>query len=195
LKDNIMKSGINLAMFRSSCPPAPTAENAAKNPSWSPALEAQNNPIELPPILHLQNGRIIIENDDQFSKGFREMFPNHWLIRVPSTVWWIRVEDKVQNEAKDGDRFMCRRDYITLAKLVENPTDDEISTLMLKQTSLTDHTKKGYFKEIRVVNEYGSTYEGNGRWRRHKVAYLKGEESPYPFENDCREEMHKIFDE
>jgi len=181
-------------MHRSSCPPPPTAENGAKNPSWSPALEAQNNPIE-PPILNWQNGRAIIENEDQFSKGFREMFPNHWLIRVPSATWWIRVEDEVEREAKEGDRFLCRRDFITLAKCVENPTEVEIPNLVLRPMSLVNRTKMGFFRDIRVVNEYGSTYEGNGRWRRHKVAFLKGEESPYPFERDCREEMHRIFDE
>jgi hypothetical protein len=75
--------------------------------------------------------------------------------------------------------------------LVKHPTEEELPTLIYKKLFMK--SEMGYFRTIRITVEYGTTYDGNQRWTRQTVAYLKNGTSPYPFQKDCRPEHHKEY--
>jgi hypothetical protein len=175
------------------CPPPPTAVSSTMNPSWSPALQPEQNNETIPDML-LQSyisyrGRLFREEEVISPQLLLTIQRPIYLIRTPSATWWARVEDEEQRTAQPGDNFLCRRDDVIYDVMVTDPTEEERPTLEYKKRFLSQ--TMAYYRHVNITVDYGSTYEGNGRWIRYKVAYLRDEESPYPFKKDCRDDMHK----
>ena len=179
------------------CPPAPKAIMSNENPSWSPALYAQPDTampsmaLESDPFYpyYLCHGRLVKNEEIVAPELLAAINQHYYLIRQIKSTWHITVEHEEEPFATPNNTFLCRRDQIEHDILVKNPTKEERSTL--KQKKLFMKQEMGYFRTVFITVEYGSTYEGNQRWTRHTVAYLKDGVSPYPFQKDCRPEHHK----
>lgn len=187
---------LSMSLFK--CPPVPKASTGVENPSWEPALalmqamQGMPPPPSLPPVQeymgqyrepHIKHREIISPN------LLTTIQRSHLLLREIGGYWWMGVESAQEATAKLGDTFLCRREHFDYTMIVENPTEDEKQTLTYEEHAVTK--KMVYCRSHWYTIEYGSTYEGDGRWTRYTVAYLKGDESPYPFKHDCRPEHHK----
>jgi hypothetical protein len=138
---------------------------------------------------HLHNGRFLKREDIVTPELLAEMKTRGYLFREIKESWWSAVEDEQEPFAVPGDSFMVRRDQTSHDILVKNPTEEQRATL--RQKRLFGKEQMGYYRTVPVTVEYGSTYDGNKRWTRRAVAYLRGTESPYPFQKDSRPEHHK----
>jgi hypothetical protein len=184
-------------MSSKTCPPAPKANMSNQNPSWSPALHAQPDTampsmaLESDPSYpyYLCHGRYVKNEEIIAPEVLIAIGQPYYLIRQIKPTWHISVEHEEEPFAKPNDTFLCRRDQVEYDILVKNPTEEEIPTL--KHKKLFMKQEMGYFRTILITVEYGCTYEGNQRWTRHTIAYLKDGLSPYPFQKDCRPEHHK----
>lgn len=179
------------------CPHPPKACLSNMNPSWSPAL--QSEPSSTVPFMslgsdsshpyHLYNGRFVKYEEIVAPNLLVAIKQHNYLIRQIRESWWSAVENAEEPFACEKDSFLCRRDQVEHELLVKNPTEEELPTLIYK--TLFMKSEMGYFRTIRITVEYGTTYDGNQRWTRQTVAYLKNGTSPYPFQKDCRPEHHK----
>lgn len=174
-------------------PPPPMATHGNQNPSWSPALQPIQEQDEIS-SLQLQphmtcKGRIISQKEIISPQLLIAINRRSYMIRIPSEIWWVRVEDREEQYATSGDSFLCRRDEIEQEFQVNNPTEDEIPKLQYKKRIFSN--QMAYFRTVPITLEYGSSYDGNGRWTRYIIAYLTGEESPYSFKKDCRDDIFK----
>ena len=167
------------------------------NPSWSPALQSEPS-LKVPFMslgsdssrpYHLYNGRFVKYEEIVSPELLVAIEQHHYLIRQIRESWWSAVEYAEEPFACEKDSFLCRRDQVEHELLVKNPTEEELPTLIYK--TLFMKSEMGYFRTIRIIVEYGTTYDGNQRWTRQTVAYLKNGTSPYPFQKDCRPEHHK----
>jgi hypothetical protein len=179
------------------CPHPPKACLSNMNPSWSPALQSEPS-LKVPfmslesdssPVYYLTNGHHVRYEEIVAPELLAAIEQHDYLIRQIRESWWSAVENEEEPFANLQDTFLCRRDYVDYELLVKNPTEEERDTLIYKQRFMKN--EMGYFRTIWIIVEYGTTYDGNQRWTRRTVAYLKGSTSPYPFQKDCRPEHHK----
>lgn len=169
-------------------PPPPMAADLSSNLSWSPTLNPIQEQNEIPSLKLeysiVYKGRFIRQKEIVSPQLLLTIKRAHYIIRCPSATWWIRVEDDEERNTVAGNSFLCRRDEIEYDALVIHPTEDEIPTLKQKKRFLSK--EMGYYRTIPIICDYGSSYDGNGRWTRYSIAYLPGEEPPYSFKKDCR---------
>lgn len=185
-------------------PKAPKACLSNTNPSWSPAVEPEQA-ADVPSMTLESNsyhpyylccGQLIKHDEIISPQLLAAIQSNYYLIRQIKDSWWRMVEIEEEPFARPHDTFLCRQDHIEHEIYVKDPTEEELPTLTQKLRFIKNDLgvfqhKMGYFRSIWVTLEYGSTYDGNQRWTRHAIAYLKGDVSPYPFQKDCRPEHHK----
>jgi hypothetical protein len=172
------------------------------NPSWSPALhpEADDGAVSHLSLDATETNPYYLDHSGRFVRTEEIVSPDllaairqkHYLVRQIKQTWWMTVEHEQAPFASPQDTFLIRRDDVMHDMHVRNPTEEERATL--KQKKLFNKQEMGYFRSIWITVEYGSTYDGydgNQRWTRHTVAFLKDGVSPYPFTKDCRPEHHK----
>ena len=183
--------------FHQKCPQAPKACLSNANPSWSPAIQSEQEAavpfmaLELDSSYpyHACNGRLLKREDVVAPEVLAAMNQQHYLFREIKESWWSVVEHEQEPFAVAGESFLVRRDERDCDILVKNPTEEQRATL--KQKKLFGKNQMGYYRSVPITVEYGTTYDGNQRWTRRNVAYLQGGVSPYPFQKDCRPEHHK----
>ena len=125
--------------------PSPSAENSTSAP---PPPSAKGASIEAcwptHDIPQIKEENIV---DPEISNWFWPRCPNHG--------WWARVEEKENDTAQLGDRFLVRKDEVKM---------------------------RGYTIMMEYIS---TRIDDASRWSRQSIAYVEGNPSPYPYHHDC----------
>ena len=121
--------------------PSPSADTMTTAP---PPPSATGPSFEIWPVDDQIKEESIV--DPEISSWFWPRCPNHG--------WWSRVEEKENDTAQLGDRFLVRKDEVKM---------------------------RGY---TIIMEYISTRVDHISRWSRQSVGYVEGHSSPYPYHHD-----------